>query len=68
MGTERSYLVKYLVTNFYVPFSTVFLNKFLDNKLKGFLIDDIDINASDAINHDLDTKLKTGRRILIKNS
>ncbi|KAH1113642.1 hypothetical protein J1N35_007020 [Gossypium stocksii] len=42
----------------------VFLNKFLDNKLKGFLIDDIDIDdcddidASDAIDHDLDTKLE----------
>ncbi|KAG4117617.1 hypothetical protein ERO13_D12G243150v2, partial [Gossypium hirsutum] len=68
IGTGRSYLVKYLVTNFYVPFSTVFLNKFLDNKLKGFLIDDIDINVSDAIDRDLDTKLKTARRIIIKNS
>ncbi|MFQ6658919.1 hypothetical protein Gotur_028004 [Gossypium turneri] len=37
IGTGRSYLFKYLVTNSYVPFITVFLNKFLDNKLKGFL-------------------------------
>ncbi|KAI8002058.1 Protein Ycf2 [Camellia lanceoleosa] len=58
-------LVKYLATNSYVPFITVFLNKFLDNKPKGFLIDDIDIDdsddidASDDINRDLDTKLLT---------
>ncbi|KAG4134406.1 hypothetical protein ERO13_D08G154540v2 [Gossypium hirsutum] len=64
IGTRRSYLFKYLVTNFYVPFITVFLNKFLDNKLKGFLIDDIDIDdsddidASDAIDSDLDTELE----------
>ena len=31
----------------------LFLNKFLDNKLKGFLIDD-----SDDIDRDLDTKLE----------
>ena len=35
---------KYLATNSYVPFITVFLNKFLDNKPKGFLFDDIDID------------------------
>nr|UVF34231.1 Ycf2 protein [Abelmoschus esculentus]UVF34248.1 Ycf2 protein [Abelmoschus esculentus] len=70
IGTGRSYLVKYLATNSYVPFITVFLNKFLDNKLKGFLIDDIDIDdsddidASDAIDdsddidRDLDTELE----------
>nr|YP_009699514.1 Ycf2 [Hydrangea heteromalla]YP_009699531.1 Ycf2 [Hydrangea heteromalla]AUF33439.1 Ycf2 [Hydrangea heteromalla]AUF33440.1 Ycf2 [Hydrangea heteromalla]QEJ87379.1 Ycf2 [Hydrangea heteromalla]QEJ87380.1 Ycf2 [Hydrangea heteromalla] len=49
IGTGRSYLVKYLATNSYVPFITVFLNKFLDNKPKGFLIDDIDIDDSDNI-------------------
>nr|YP_009556053.1 hypothetical protein RF2 [Sarcobatus vermiculatus]YP_009556070.1 hypothetical protein RF2 [Sarcobatus vermiculatus]QBC69849.1 hypothetical protein RF2 [Sarcobatus vermiculatus]QBC69850.1 hypothetical protein RF2 [Sarcobatus vermiculatus]QBE88282.1 hypothetical chloroplast RF2 [Sarcobatus vermiculatus]QBE88302.1 hypothetical chloroplast RF2 [Sarcobatus vermiculatus] len=50
IGTGRSYLVKYLATNSYVPFITVFLNKFLDNKPKGFLIDDIDdIDANDDI-------------------
>ncbi|MBA0638733.1 hypothetical protein Godav_028825, partial [Gossypium davidsonii] len=45
--------------------SRVFLNKFLDNKLKGFLIDDIyiddsdDIDASDAINDsDLNMELE----------
>nr|YP_009582215.1 hypothetical chloroplast RF21 [Bixa orellana]YP_009582232.1 hypothetical chloroplast RF21 [Bixa orellana]QBK83750.1 hypothetical chloroplast RF21 [Bixa orellana]QBK83767.1 hypothetical chloroplast RF21 [Bixa orellana] len=64
IGTGRSYLVKYLATNSYVPFITVFLNKFLDNKLKGFLIDDIDIDdsddidASDDIDRDLDTELE----------
>ncbi|MBA0782870.1 hypothetical protein Gotri_000690, partial [Gossypium trilobum] len=42
----------------------VFLNKFMDNKLKGFLIDDIDIDASDdiddsdAIDRDFDRELE----------
>nr|WIW75659.1 hypothetical protein RF2 [Hygrophila sp.] len=64
IGTGRSYLVKYLATNSYVPFITVFLNKFLDNKPKGFLIEDIgidasgDIDASDDIDRDLDTELE----------
>nr|ATL60077.1 Ycf2 [Pavetta abyssinica] len=64
IGSGRSYLVKYLATNSYVPFITVFLNKFLDNKPKGFLIDDIniddsdDIDASDDIDCDLDTELE----------
>nr|YP_010313544.1 Ycf2 protein [Primula palinuri]YP_010313566.1 Ycf2 protein [Primula palinuri]UNA62579.1 Ycf2 protein [Primula palinuri]UNA62601.1 Ycf2 protein [Primula palinuri] len=49
IGTGRSYLVKYLATNSYVPLITVFLNKFLDNKTKGFFIDDIDIDDSDDI-------------------
>nr|YP_010593718.1 hypothetical protein RF2 [Elatostema salvinioides]YP_010593737.1 hypothetical protein RF2 [Elatostema salvinioides]WAJ54395.1 hypothetical protein RF2 [Elatostema salvinioides]WAJ54414.1 hypothetical protein RF2 [Elatostema salvinioides] len=53
IGTGRSYLVKYLTTNSYVPFITVFLNKFRDNKRKGFVIDD-----SDDIDRDLDTKLE----------
>ncbi|KAL3629783.1 Protein Ycf2 [Castilleja foliolosa] len=68
--TGRSYLVKYLATNSYVPFITVFLNKFLDNKPKGFLVNDIDIDnsddiddsddidASDNIDRDLDTELE----------
>ncbi|XP_048631021.1 protein Ycf2-like [Brassica napus] len=38
IGTGRSYLVKYLATNSYVPFITVCLNKFLDNKPKGFFL------------------------------
>nr|YP_010209590.1 Ycf2 [Impatiens davidii]YP_010209608.1 Ycf2 [Impatiens davidii]UBA17532.1 Ycf2 [Impatiens davidii]UBA17550.1 Ycf2 [Impatiens davidii] len=64
IGTGRSYLVKCLATNSYVPFITVFLNKFLDNKPKDFLIDDInmddsdDIDASDDIDRDLDMELE----------
>ncbi|KAJ9535460.1 hypothetical protein OSB04_un001413 [Centaurea solstitialis] len=46
-GTGRSYLVKYLAKNSYLPFITVFLNKVLDNKSKGF--DDIDIDEIDDI-------------------
>nr|YP_010320896.1 hypothetical protein RF2 [Parnassia longipetala]YP_010320917.1 hypothetical protein RF2 [Parnassia longipetala]UJP70726.1 hypothetical protein RF2 [Parnassia longipetala]UJP70747.1 hypothetical protein RF2 [Parnassia longipetala] len=64
IGTGRSYLVKYLAANSHVPFITVFLNKFLDNKPKGFLIDDSDdidlsddIDDSDDIDRDLDTEL-----------
>nr|YP_010419671.1 hypothetical protein RF2 [Laportea mooreana]YP_010419688.1 hypothetical protein RF2 [Laportea mooreana]USG53372.1 hypothetical protein RF2 [Laportea mooreana]USG53389.1 hypothetical protein RF2 [Laportea mooreana] len=57
IGTGRSYLVKYLATNSYVPFITVFLNKFLDNKPKGFLIDD-SVDDSDDMDRDLDTKLE----------
>nr|QGX06491.1 Ycf2 [Meconopsis integrifolia] len=58
IGTGRSYLVKYLATNSYVPFITVFPNKFLDDKPKGYLIDDIDgsdnidIDGSDNIDID----------------
>nr|YP_010308237.1 hypothetical protein RF2 [Meconopsis pseudohorridula]YP_010308257.1 hypothetical protein RF2 [Meconopsis pseudohorridula]ULU28653.1 hypothetical protein RF2 [Meconopsis pseudohorridula]ULU28673.1 hypothetical protein RF2 [Meconopsis pseudohorridula] len=65
IGTGRSYLVKYLATNSYVPFITVFPNKFLDDKPKGYLIDDIDgsdnidIDGSDDIDDDLDTELLT---------
>nr|QVX28783.1 hypothetical protein RF2 [Poiretia bahiana]QVX28800.1 hypothetical protein RF2 [Poiretia bahiana] len=59
IGTGRSYLVKYLATNSYVPFITVFLNKFLDNKPKGFLFDDSDdIEDSDDIDRDLDAELE----------
>nr|YP_009656632.1 hypothetical chloroplast RF2 [Medicago marina]QCO73530.1 hypothetical chloroplast RF2 [Medicago marina] len=41
IGTGRSYLVKNLATNSYVPFITVSLNKFLDNYPKGFDINDL---------------------------
>ncbi|KAI5658735.1 hypothetical protein M9H77_27528 [Catharanthus roseus] len=59
IGSGRFYLVKYLATNSYVPFITVFLNKFPDNKPNGFLIDDNDdIDASDDIDRDLDTELQ----------
>nr|YP_009994282.1 Ycf2 protein [Cuscuta nitida]YP_009994341.1 Ycf2 protein [Cuscuta nitida]QNP08405.1 Ycf2 protein [Cuscuta nitida]QNP08406.1 Ycf2 protein [Cuscuta nitida] len=66
IGTGRSYLVKYLTTNSYAPFITVFLNKFLDKNPK--LIadiyfenstnidasDDIDMEKSDNISENLD--------------
>jgi hypothetical protein len=71
IGTGRFYLVKYLAANSYVPFIRVFLNKFLDNKPKGFLIDDSDdiddiddiddsdnSYDSDDIDRDLDTELE----------
>nr|AYP31976.1 hypothetical chloroplast RF21 [Canna iridiflora] len=54
IGTGRSYLVKYLATNSYVPFITVFPNKFLDDKSKGYLFDDIDIDDDDGIDIDDD--------------
>nr|YP_010173618.1 hypothetical chloroplast RF2 [Medicago arabica]QSJ48855.1 hypothetical chloroplast RF2 [Medicago arabica] len=41
IGTGRSYLVKYLATNSYVPLITVSLDKFLDTYPKGFDINDI---------------------------
>nr|YP_009389718.1 ycf2 protein [Silene wilfordii]YP_009389736.1 ycf2 protein [Silene wilfordii]ANG08147.1 ycf2 protein [Silene wilfordii]ANG08165.1 ycf2 protein [Silene wilfordii] len=58
IGTGRSYLVKYLATNSYVPFITVFLNKFLDNKFldnKGFFID-IDASADDDDDYYIDAR------------
>nr|YP_009859840.1 Ycf2 [Silene kiusiana]AWX05967.1 Ycf2 [Silene kiusiana] len=60
IGTGRSYLVKYLATNSYVPFITVFLNKFLDNK--GFynnnksLFIDIDESEDDDYYIDIDAR------------
>nr|YP_010621305.1 hypothetical chloroplast RF2 [Cuscuta europaea]WBF90851.1 hypothetical chloroplast RF2 [Cuscuta europaea] len=54
IGTGRSYLVKYLATNSYMPFITVFVNKLRDKSRKfmtDFYIDNsININASDDIN------------------
>nr|QJQ79562.1 hypothetical chloroplast RF21 [Wisteria brachybotrys] len=48
IGTGRSYLVKYLATNSYVPFITVFINKVLDIAPKGHFFDDSnDIDDSD---------------------
>nr|YP_010723155.1 Ycf2 protein [Aristea ecklonii]YP_010723173.1 Ycf2 protein [Aristea ecklonii]WDW26525.1 Ycf2 protein [Aristea ecklonii]WDW26543.1 Ycf2 protein [Aristea ecklonii] len=67
IGTGRSSLVKYLTTNSYVPFITVFPNKFLDDKSKGYLIDDSDdihIDDSDDIDDDLDTELPTMTNVL----
>nr|BDR61609.1 hypothetical protein RF2 [Dichondra micrantha]BDR61631.1 hypothetical protein RF1 [Dichondra micrantha] len=43
IGIGRSYLVKYLATNSYVPFIRVFLNKFLEENYPKF-IDDVPIN------------------------
>nr|AEX93952.1 hypothetical chloroplast RF21 [Allium fistulosum] len=59
IGTGRSCLVKNLAANSYVPFITVFPNKFLDDKPKEYLIDDIDIDDSD-----LDTELLTMMNVL----
>nr|YP_010258928.1 hypothetical chloroplast RF2 [Microtis unifolia]YP_010258936.1 hypothetical chloroplast RF2 [Microtis unifolia]UIX23797.1 hypothetical chloroplast RF2 [Microtis unifolia]UIX23805.1 hypothetical chloroplast RF2 [Microtis unifolia] len=62
IGTGRSCLVKYLATNSYVPFITVFPNKFLDDKPKGYPIDDsddIDIDDSDNIDIDDDLDIDT---------
>nr|YP_008999896.1 hypothetical chloroplast RF21 [Petrosavia stellaris]AGY95348.1 hypothetical chloroplast RF21 [Petrosavia stellaris] len=80
IGTGRSFLVKYLATNSYLPFITVFPNKLLDDKPKGYLIDDIDIDDiddiniddsgdihiddSDDIDDDLDTELLTMANVL----
>nr|QHN57740.1 hypothetical chloroplast RF2 [Cleisostoma paniculatum]QHN57748.1 hypothetical chloroplast RF2 [Cleisostoma paniculatum] len=69
IGTGRSCLVKYLATNSYVPFITVFPNKFLDDKPKGYPIDDIDIDDSDDIDDsnddlDIDTELLTMTNVL----
>nr|YP_009477089.1 hypothetical chloroplast RF21 [Adenocalymma nodosum]YP_009477106.1 hypothetical chloroplast RF21 [Adenocalymma nodosum]AVM81563.1 hypothetical chloroplast RF21 [Adenocalymma nodosum]AVM81564.1 hypothetical chloroplast RF21 [Adenocalymma nodosum] len=44
IGTGRSYLVKYLATNSYVPFITVFLNKFGDNDRGEFLMEEDDFD------------------------
>nr|YP_010729113.1 Ycf2 protein [Trimezia steyermarkii]YP_010729131.1 Ycf2 protein [Trimezia steyermarkii]WEA82092.1 Ycf2 protein [Trimezia steyermarkii]WEA82110.1 Ycf2 protein [Trimezia steyermarkii] len=58
IGTGRSCLVKYLATNSYLPFITVFPNRFLDDKPHDDIddSDDIDIDDSDDIDDDLDTE------------
>nr|YP_009644498.1 Ycf2 protein [Ligustrum japonicum]YP_009644520.1 Ycf2 protein [Ligustrum japonicum]QBS52294.1 Ycf2 protein [Ligustrum japonicum]QBS52295.1 Ycf2 protein [Ligustrum japonicum] len=48
IGTGRSYLVKYLATNSYVPFITVFLDRFLHNP-RGFPLADEDLDYSEEI-------------------
>nr|YP_009914947.1 Ycf2 [Chuquiraga oppositifolia]YP_009914966.1 Ycf2 [Chuquiraga oppositifolia]QLF67656.1 Ycf2 [Chuquiraga oppositifolia]QLF67674.1 Ycf2 [Chuquiraga oppositifolia] len=54
IGTGRSYLVKYLAKNSYLPFITVFLNKCLDKKSKGFDdSDDIDAVFDDSDDADV---------------
>nr|YP_010293014.1 hypothetical protein RF2 [Eriocaulon alpestre]YP_010293031.1 hypothetical protein RF2 [Eriocaulon alpestre]YP_010473212.1 hypothetical protein RF2 [Eriocaulon faberi]YP_010473229.1 hypothetical protein RF2 [Eriocaulon faberi]ULQ65804.1 hypothetical protein RF2 [Eriocaulon buergerianum]ULQ65295.1 hypothetical protein RF2 [Eriocaulon alpestre]ULQ65312.1 hypothetical protein RF2 [Eriocaulon alpestre]ULQ65821.1 hypothetical protein RF2 [Eriocaulon buergerianum]UVH66235.1 hypothetical protein len=52
IGTGRSYLVKYLAKNSYVPFITVFPNKFLDDKSQGYLIDDLHMDDRSNIHMD----------------
>nr|UUF92536.1 hypothetical protein RF2 [Allium fasciculatum]UUF92537.1 hypothetical protein RF2 [Allium fasciculatum] len=67
IGTGRSCLVKNLAANSYVPFITLFPNKFLDDKPKDYLIDDSDdihIDDSDDIDDDLDTELLTMTNVL----
>nr|QJQ78861.1 Ycf2 [Glycyrrhiza triphylla] len=72
IGTGRSYLVKYLAKNSYVPFITVVLNKFLETNPKDWGIDDSEedvfdtddsddsdnIDDYDNLDRDLDTELK----------
>jgi len=53
---------QYVAKSSHVPFIIIFLNKFLDNNFKGFLIDnwdDInDSDMSDNIDSDLDIELE----------
>lgn len=70
--TGWSYLAKYLAANSYAPIITIFINRFLDNKVKGFLIDDSDdidigedIDASNHIDRDLDTELQHHMLLLV---
>ncbi|PHU12032.1 hypothetical protein BC332_18962 [Capsicum chinense] len=68
--THLLFVSRASTTNSYVSFITVFLNKFLDKKPKGFLLDEIDIydsddiddsdnlDARDDIDRDLDTVLE----------
>nr|YP_010192053.1 Ycf2 [Evolvulus alsinoides]QZN05695.1 Ycf2 [Evolvulus alsinoides] len=52
IGTGRSYLVKYLATNSYVPFIRVFVNKFMHTK--PLFMDDVDFDDIDISNSDID--------------
>nr|YP_010513681.1 hypothetical protein Ycf2 [Cratylia mollis]YP_010513698.1 hypothetical protein Ycf2 [Cratylia mollis]UXL85252.1 hypothetical protein Ycf2 [Cratylia mollis]UXL85269.1 hypothetical protein Ycf2 [Cratylia mollis] len=71
IGTGRSYLVKYLATNSYVPFITVFINKFLKKNLEDFFIDEgedelddgDDIDDSDNIDDSDDIDLDPDREL-----
>uniref|UniRef100_A0A3Q7ID25 Ycf2 n=1 Tax=Solanum lycopersicum TaxID=4081 RepID=A0A3Q7ID25_SOLLC len=59
IGIGQSYLVKYLATNSYISFITVFLNKFSDNKYKAKAVSpciiwipnihDLDVNESNDL-------------------
>nr|YP_009994476.1 Ycf2 protein [Cuscuta pedicellata]QNP08599.1 Ycf2 protein [Cuscuta pedicellata] len=69
IGTGRSYLVKYLAKNSYMPFITVFVNKlrdksrkfmadfYIDNSINIDTSDNIDMNKSDRIDDDRDRDL-----------
>nr|YP_009749312.1 Ycf2 protein [Goodyera rosulacea]YP_009749329.1 Ycf2 protein [Goodyera rosulacea]QII91399.1 Ycf2 protein [Goodyera rosulacea]QII91416.1 Ycf2 protein [Goodyera rosulacea] len=61
IGTGRSCLVKYLATNSYVPFITVFPNKFLDDNYPIDNSYDIDDSEDDL---DIDTELLTMTNVL----
>nr|QXO04073.1 Ycf2 protein [Goodyera repens]QXO04090.1 Ycf2 protein [Goodyera repens] len=61
IGTGRSCLVKYLATNSYVPFITVFTNKFLDDNYPIYDSYDIDDSEDDL---DIDTELLTMTNVL----
>nr|YP_010407191.1 hypothetical chloroplast RF21 [Goodyera striata]YP_010407208.1 hypothetical chloroplast RF21 [Goodyera striata]URF19995.1 hypothetical chloroplast RF21 [Goodyera striata]URF20012.1 hypothetical chloroplast RF21 [Goodyera striata] len=61
IGTGRSCLVKYLATNSYVPFITVFPNKFLDDNYPIDYSDDIDDSEDDL---DIDMELLTMTNVL----
>lgn len=52
-------MIKYLITNSYAHFITIFLNKCVDNKYKGFLIDySDDIDANEDIDHELHMEME----------
>nr|YP_010760066.1 Ycf2 protein [Cuscuta indecora]YP_010760117.1 Ycf2 protein [Cuscuta indecora]WEY29991.1 Ycf2 protein [Cuscuta indecora]WEY29992.1 Ycf2 protein [Cuscuta indecora] len=56
IGTGRSYLVKSLATNSYIPFITIFVNKFLDKNPTKFLadIDRVEKSANIDPNYDIE--------------
>nr|YP_010529660.1 hypothetical protein RF2 [Berberis pruinosa]YP_010529679.1 hypothetical protein RF2 [Berberis pruinosa]QYF07588.1 hypothetical chloroplast RF21 [Prinsepia utilis]QYF07605.1 hypothetical chloroplast RF21 [Prinsepia utilis]UXW91696.1 hypothetical protein RF2 [Berberis pruinosa]UXW91697.1 hypothetical protein RF2 [Berberis pruinosa] len=75
IGTGRSYLVKYLATNSYVPFITVFTNKFLDDKPQGYFYeesyfedDDDDFYDSNDDDLDLDIDIDIEKELLTLTS
>nr|YP_008964910.1 hypothetical protein RF2 [Schwalbea americana]YP_008964925.1 hypothetical protein RF2 [Schwalbea americana]CDJ38675.1 hypothetical protein RF2 [Schwalbea americana]CDJ38700.1 hypothetical protein RF2 [Schwalbea americana] len=51
--TGRSYLVKYLSTNSYIPFITVLLNKFTDDEVDTYLDDDEDADLDELYSSNL---------------
>nr|YP_009667401.1 ycf2 [Thalassia hemprichii]YP_009667434.1 ycf2 [Thalassia hemprichii]ATP74958.1 ycf2 [Thalassia hemprichii]ATP74991.1 ycf2 [Thalassia hemprichii] len=73
-GTGRSYLVKYLAANSYVPFITVFSTEYLPDKLPPLgLMNKMDIFDGhgmhiDDRNDDLDTELLTMTNVLARSA